>query len=154
MRVGTRGVVRNCLLVLVVTVPLTGGSAQEQSDVNAEDGVAIKGYDSVAYFTDGRAMEGKSEFEYKWDDVHWRFANATHRDEFAADPERYAPQYGGFCAGGMYFGEAIAADPTAWKIVDGKLYLFSKPAFVDGWSKDAASRIQAADENWRKFNQH
>src|SRR5262249_24063719 len=98
MSVTRRSIARGCLLVLVVMLPLTGGSAQEQPHVNAEDGVAIKGYDSVAYFTDGRATEGTSEFEYKWDNVRWRFANATHRDEFAADPERYAPQYGGFCA--------------------------------------------------------
>jgi len=135
---------------LVVT-PVVSVIAQEQQRVNAEDGVAIKGYDTVAYFTDGRAVEGKNQFEYKWDDVRWRFASRSHLDQFVADPERYAPQYGGFCAGAMFFGEPIAADPTAWKIVDGKLYLFSKPTYVDQWSRDAADKIKAADENWRRF---
>lgn len=152
MRVLRRILGRACLLALLAIAPQTSVTGQEKVHVNAEDGVAIKGYDAVAYFSDGRATQGKSEFEYSWDDVSWRFASVAHRDQFAADPERYAPQYGGFCAGGMYFGETVAADPTAWKIVDGKLYLFAKPAFVDNWSKDAARRIEAADNNWRKFH--
>src|SRR5262245_33596419 len=82
MRVSTRTIVRNCLLVLLVTVPLTGGSAQEQERVNAEDGLAIKGYDAVAYFADGRATEGKSEYEYTWDNVRWRFVSDAHRGQF------------------------------------------------------------------------
>jgi YHS domain-containing protein len=142
---------RFCFLALLLTAPLVAATAQEQPRVNAENGVAIKGYDTVAYFTDGRPIQGKADYQYSWDDVTWRFASLAHREQFAADPERYAPQYGGFCAGSMYFGEAVAADPTAWKIVDGKLYLFAKPAFADRWSSDAAERIQAADENWRKF---
>jgi len=144
--IGTRFLV----LMLLATVPLAV-AAQEQQRVNAENGVAIKGYDTVAYFTDGRPTEGNPDYQYSWDDVVWRFASVAHRDQFAADPERYAPQYGGFCAGAMYFGEPVAADPTAWKIVDGKLYLFARPEVADKWSSDAAERIKAADENWRKF---
>jgi len=143
--------VGSCFLALLVTVPLAMVGAQEPPRVNAEDGVAIKGYDTVAYFTDGRPIQGKVDYQYSWDDVVWRFASLAHREQFAANPERYAPQYGGFCADSMYFGEAVAADPTAWRIVDGKLYLFAKPASAGRWSSDTAERIQAADENWRKF---
>jgi hypothetical protein len=139
-------------MALLATAPLAVVTAQEQPRMNAEDGIAIKGYDTVAYFTDGHPTKGESQFEFIWDDVRWRFASVAHRDQFAADPERYAPQYGGFCAGAMYFGEAVAADPTAWKIVDGKLYLFATATVADKWShRDTAERIQAADENWRKF---
>lgn len=146
-----RSLAKLCLLALLVTAPSAAVVAQEPPRVNADNGVAIKGYDTVAYFTDGRPIEGKTDYQYSWDDVVWRFASLAHRDQFVADPERFAPQYGGFCAGSMYFGEAVAADPTAWKIVDGKLYLFAKPATADRWSSDTAERIQAADENWRKF---
>ena len=151
MRLSARSLARLYLLVILATAPVTAVIAQEQQRVNAENGVAIKGYDTVAYFTDGRPTEGKPDYQYSWDDVVWRFASVAHRDQFAANPEQYAPQYGGFCAGSMYFGEAVAADPKAWKIVDGKLYLFAKPEFVNKWSSDAAERIKAADENWRKF---
>ena len=151
MRFSAWSAARLFFLALLVTVPLAV-RAQEQPRVNAENGVAIKGYDTVAYFTDGQPIEGKSEFHYSWDDVQWRFASVAHRDQFAANPERYAPQYGGFCAGSMYFGETVAADPKAWKIVDGKLYLFATAAGAEKWSRDAAERIQAADDNWRKFH--
>ena len=151
MRLHAKTFVGLCFLALLAAVPLAMVAAQEQPRVNAEDGIAIKGYDTVAYFTDGRPIQGKVDYQYSWDDVVWRFASLAHREQFAANPERYAPQYGGFCAGSMYFGEAVAADPTAWKIVDGKLYLFAEPAFADKWSSDTAERIKAADENWRKF---
>ena len=87
-----------------------------------EDGVAILGYDTVAYFTDGRPMQGKPEFEYVWDGSRWWFATAEHRDLFAGDPERYAPRFGGYCTGGLSLGYKMVADPENWYIVDGKLY--------------------------------
>ena len=86
------------------------------------DGLAILGYDTVAYFTDGRPVKGSPDFEYVWQDARWQFASAEHRTLFATDPDRYAPQFGGFCTGGM----ALAAcpdRPEAWLIVDGRLYL-------------------------------
>jgi hypothetical protein len=108
--------------------------------------VAIKGYDTVAYFTDGKAIKGSSRFEYVWSDAKWQFTSAAHRDMFAANPERYAPQYGGFCAGLMAnVGALSIANPTTWAIVDGKLYMFSG-ANVGDWR---ANDIARADENWR-----
>lgn len=115
------------------------------------DNVAIKGYDTVAYFTDGRAMKGKSEFAATWNEVEWHFANAAHRSLFAENPERYAPQFGGFCASGLSQGKKAVADPEAWTIVDGKLYInFSKGA-RDRWRKDKAKNIKKAEENWAEF---
>jgi len=115
--------------------------------------VAIKGYDTVAYFTDGKAVKGSSAFEYFYDDAKWQFSSATHRDLFAADPDRYMPQYGGFCAGAMVFGDLTPADPEAWVIVDGKLYMVAKKAMVEGWKADAAENIGAADKQWPDVQQ-
>ena len=91
-----------------------------------EPRLSISGYDPVAYFTDGRPVRGKADFEYVWRKLRWRFASGEHRDLFVKDPQRYAPQYDGYCAMGVAV-EAAAhkdtVDPEAWAIVDGKLYL-------------------------------
>ena len=88
--------------------------------------VAIRGYDPVAYFTEGRPTKGSPEISHDWLGATWHFSNARHRDAFASEPIRYAPQYGGFCALGTANEEASAnIDPEAWRIVGGKLYLFS-----------------------------
>jgi hypothetical protein len=89
--------------------------------------LAIKGYDPVAYFTNGKPTPGVPEFEYKWDDHVWRFASAEHRDLFKADPVRYAPQFGNFCAMALAKGEIVVANPENWLISDGKLYVFGSP---------------------------
>ncbi|MDJ0958014.1 MAG: YHS domain-containing (seleno)protein [Arenicellales bacterium] len=111
-------------------------------------GVAIKGYDTVAYFTENQAIKGSPEFVHSWRDAKWHFVNAEHRDLFAADPERYAPQFGGFCALGISKGKAVAADPEAWTIVDGKLYMKFNEDARDRWRKDKERAIEKAKENW------
>jgi hypothetical protein len=93
-----------------------------------EKSLAIKGYDPVAYFTDGKPTPGRPQFEYEWDEHVWWFANAEHRDLFKADPVRYAPQFGNFCAMALSLGQIVIADPNNWLISDGKLYVFGKPA--------------------------
>ncbi len=93
-RVG-RLILLGILLVFVPTGLVLGGSGEKKVNTN-RFGLAIKGYDPVAYFTEGRAVKGKKEFEYKWEDAKWRFSSAGNRDLFAANPEKYAPQYGGF----------------------------------------------------------
>jgi YHS domain-containing protein len=115
------------------------------------DNLAIKGYDSVAYFTEGQAMKGESKFVASWNDAEWYFANAAHLDLFTANPERYAPQFGGFCSAGLSHGAKVAADPEAWTIVDGKLYIkFNKEA-RDRWRQDKAEKIKRAEENWAEY---
>lgn len=111
-------------------------------------GVAIDGYDPVAYFTDGEPVEGKKGFSHAWNGATWRFASAEHRDLFAAEPERYAPQYGGYCAWAVARGKTAGIDPEAWKIVDGKLYLNYSKKIQRRWEQDIAGNIMAADESW------
>jgi enamine deaminase RidA (YjgF/YER057c/UK114 family) len=113
--------------------------------------VSISGYDPVAYFTDGKPVPGKTEFEYLWHKLRWRFANGEHRDLFAKDPDRYTPQYDGYCAMGAAAGEAAhkdTVDPEAWAIVDGKLYLTHMRQAMDDWRQNPAEYVKRANENW------
>lgn len=114
-------------------------------------GKAVKGYDVVAYFTQGRPVEGSGDHEVEWNGATWRFASAAHRELFAKDPRRYAPQYGGFCAFGVSRGYAVGIDPEAWKIVDGKLYLNYNRDVQAEWVKDIPGFIAKADANWPKI---
>jgi hypothetical protein len=112
-----------------------------------ERSLAIKGYDPVAYFTDGRPVPGLPEIEYEWDEPRFRFASAEHRERFKADPARYAPQFGNFCAMALSKGEIVVADPENWLISDGKLYVFGKPVGPDLFGKDLAANVAKANHN-------
>jgi hypothetical protein len=119
------------------------------STTGAGDFVAIQGYDAVAYFTQGKAVKGSPSYEVPFDDSKWRFANASHKEMFIADPERYLPQYGGSCAGGMAMGVSVPANPENWMIVDGKLYMIAgEKANLDEWKVHAAENIKVADKIW------
>lgn len=110
--------------MLAITAPVH--ASHPEGTLNAEyDGVAIKGYDPVAYFVSGHAKKGSEEFSYEWLGTKWLFASAENRQLFAADPIKYAPQYGGYCST-VHLVEPGKADinPTAWRIVNGQLYLF------------------------------
>ena len=111
-------------------------------------GVAIEGTDPVAYFRDGRPVEGSSDYEHEWMGATWRFVSAANRDAFAADPEKYAPQYGGYCAWAVSQGYTAKIDPEAWKIVDGRLYLNLSKDVQKLWEEDVPGYIQKADSDW------
>lgn len=112
------------------------------------DGLAIQGYDPVAYFTEGRPVRGKDTFTYSFAGATWRFASAENRDAFAAAPERYAPQYGGYCAWAVSQGYTASTDPDAWRIEDGKLYLNYSRSVQRRWEQDVPGNIAKADANW------
>lgn len=112
---------------------------------------AVSGYDPVAYFTENRAVEGKSEITYDWNGSTYRFSNQANRDLFAKNPKKYAPQYGGFCAFAVAQGSTAPTDPTAWSIVDGKLYLNYNSSVRQMWSADIPGHIRSADNNWPKL---
>jgi enamine deaminase RidA (YjgF/YER057c/UK114 family) len=116
-----------------------------------EPKLSISGYDPVAYFTDGRPVQGKSEIEYLWHKLRWRFASPAHRDLFAKDPEHYAPQYDGYCAMGAAVDDAAhkdTVDPEAWTIVDGKLYLVHNQYWLQVWQEKAEEHIKKANKDW------
>lgn len=110
--------------------------------------LAIRGYDPVAYFTDGRATRGVAEVEeYEWRGLRYHFSRAEHRELFKANPERYAPQFGNFCAMALSKGELVEADPENWLISDGKLYLFGKAIGPELFRKDLGGNITKANQN-------
>ena len=120
----------------------------QKSEVYADRGGAIRGYDPVAYFTDGRPVKGSPQFTHQWRGATWHFASAENRDRFAAAPEKFAPQYGGYCAYGVAQGYAVSIDPAAWSIVDGKLYLNYSRSVREDWNKDIPGYIRKANANW------
>jgi enamine deaminase RidA (YjgF/YER057c/UK114 family) len=129
------------LLFAIVLVPAARGD---------EPKLSISGYDPVAYFTDGKPVQGKTEFEYLWHKLRWRFADDAHRELFVKDPGRYAPQYDGYCAMGVAWADPHkdTVDPEAWAIVDGKLYLTHTPRSLDAWRENAGENIKTANGNW------
>jgi hypothetical protein len=132
----------------IAFLPLTAHSRSKAAiNVDSRD-LAVKGFDVVAYATSGAAVPGRPEFEHRWNDVIWRFASATHRDQFERDPARYAPQFGGYCAWAVSRGYTADIDPEAWKIVDGKLYLNYSKRVQKMWEEDVAGNIAKAVANW------
>jgi YHS domain-containing protein len=116
--------------------------------VFADEGVAIRGADPVAYFTQNAYVPGGPEFSYDWQGATWQFSSAENRDLFASNPEQYAPQYGGYCAWAVSQGYTAPVDPTAWKVVDGKLYLNYDAGIQKRWARDIPGNIAKADQNW------
>ena len=114
-------------------------------------GNAIDGYDPVAWHLLGEPVEGSKDFTHEWMGATWRFANAEHRDLFAADPERYAPAYGGYCAYGVAQGAKVGFNPDSWEIVGDRLYLNLNPGIQKKWQKDIAGFISKADRNWKRL---
>ncbi len=113
--------------------------------------VAIHGYDTVAYFTDGKPAKGSSEFEHEWEDARWLFSSATNLELFKANPERYAPQFGGYCAGGLAVGEYADVDPELFTIADGKLYLIVNETHQAVWNGSPETSIHFGEYNWEHF---
>lgn len=111
-------------------------------------GNAIEGYDPVAYHTQGKPVEGSGDFTHEWKGATWRFASAENRDLFAADPEKYAPAYGGYCAYGVSQGYLVEIDPAAWSVVDGTLYLNYSMSVQDTWEQDIPGYLELADTKW------
>jgi YHS domain-containing protein len=103
----------------------------------------------VAYFTDGKPVKGAPEINYDFDDGRYLFSSATHRTTFAASPERYSPQFDGLCATGIAMGMKAEADPSVWKIVDGKLYVFSSPKARAMAEKDPAL-LERSRKAWQE----
>lgn len=129
-------------------------AAGEAGPVFVHDGYAIRGYDPVAYFTEGEPVAGSPEFEAQWNGATWRFASAENRARFLADPEAYAPQYGGFCAWAVAEkGALYSIDPQAWKIVDGRLYLNYSDSIQRRWEQDIPGFIELGDRRWPQIRE-
>lgn len=114
-------------------------------------GIALRGYDTVAYFTLGKPTEGKKAFETKWKGAKWRFSSQQHLDLFVANPEKYAPQYGGYCAYGVAAGNLVKIEVDLWDIIDDKLYLNYDKKLQGRWQKDIPGFIVKADDKFDRL---
>ncbi len=137
---------RTILAISLLSVPVAASALDPV--YSSWRGLAIRGADPVAYFSEGRAVIGSPAFEYTWQGATWRFSSEEHRARFAADPERHAPQYGGYCAYAVSEGYTASIDPEAWKIVGGKLYLNYSRDVQKLWEADVPGRIARGDANW------
>lgn len=124
--------------------------AGKADPINAKgrEKLALRGYDAVAYFTDGKPVKGDAQFTHAWMGATWRFASAEHRDQFAAAPETYAPHFGGYCAWAVSQGYVADADPEAWDIVEGRLYVNYNKDVQKKWRAERAALIGKAEQNW------
>jgi YHS domain-containing protein len=140
--------------LLCVGVPGVAASDSQTSPiaaVNTTDGIALKGYDPVAYFTVGEPTPGMDQYNYRWKGAVYRFASAENLERFKADPEKYLPQYGGYCAYAMSIDRIADISPNRWAIVGDKLYLNNNLFSQTLWSVDKNGRIASADRNWATF---
>jgi len=136
------------ILFILFVCTLTAQAWAQKSPVFITNEGAINGYDPVAYFTDNKPVKGNDQFTYTWNGATWHFATAQNRDTFKASPEKYAPQYGGYCAYGTADGHKATTQPDAWTISNGKLYLNHSQSVLTHWRSNQQQYIQKADTNW------
>jgi YHS domain-containing protein len=135
-------------LFAIAAVLFLLGCSQRSEIFVSKNGNAIGGYDPVGYFQKDKPVKGLPEFHYQWRGATWLFGTAENKAAFIANPEKYAPQYGGYCAYGMSNGYKAATDPLAWTIVNGKLYLNYNPDVREEWFAQKEERIKKGDVNW------
>jgi len=143
---------RTFLIATASAIPaaalLAQPAAAAQPPVFATGNIAINGYDPVAYFTEGEPVEGAAEFSSEWEGATVLFASAEHKVMFDADPEAFAPKYGGYCAYAVSKGYTASTDPSAWTVHEGRLYLNYSRSVRALWTTRRSSHIQSADANW------
>jgi hypothetical protein len=139
-------------LFVGITAPALGDSSKAPViPLNSVDGVGLKGYDAVAYFTSGQPTPGLERYSYSWKGATYRFASAANLESFKADPAKYLPQYGGYCAYAISIDRIADIDPTEWAIVAGKLYLNNNFFSQSLWSLNKSGRIASGDRNWAVY---
>ncbi|PYE87270.1 YHS domain-containing (seleno)protein [Phyllobacterium leguminum] len=138
------------ILPFVVALTLSSVSTAFAAEIFTTNGVAINGYDPVAYFTDHKPVKGSDKYSATYQGATFRFVSAAHRDAFSANPGHFAPQYGGYCAFGAAQGYKASTEPQAFTVVDNKLYLNYNDSVLKTWKQDVSGYIKKADANWGK----
>ena len=134
---------------VAITILLLSPAQAATSPINKqENGFAIHGYDTVAYFTQGKPMRGSSDYVAEYAGARWAFTTAEHKKLFEGDPEKYAPQYGGHCAFAAAHNALSDVDPTAWNIVEGKLYLNYGQQVARSWLGNLSTNLEKGDRFW------
>lgn len=145
----SRRVVQQLIAVLVAAAMWLCGTAQAGHPISGADrGPAIGGYDPVAYFTTDKPTPGDPAITHEWQAATWQFASEANRALFVADPARYAPQYGGYCAYATSLNRVAEGDAKRWKIVDGKLYLNANWIAHKLWQTDLSGNLEDSERNW------
>ncbi len=139
---------KHWIVVLSISVGLSYNAKAQKSEFFVSDSLAVRGYDVVTYFTQSKPEKGNKAFTYLWKGSKWLFINHQNQEAFKANPEKYAPQYGGYCAYGTSRGYKAPTYPDAWTVSDGKLYLNYNQKVMSIWRKDQAMFIEKADQNW------
>lgn len=144
-------------ILLGLSLFIYANSFAQQDEIYVKNNAAINGYDVVAYFKEGKPIKGSPELPVVYKGVNWFFSSKANADLFKASPEKYEPQYGGYCAFGCSRGYKAKTSPDAWTIVDGKLYLNYNTDVRETWNKDQQGYIKKADVNWigikyKKYN--
>ena len=135
---------------ILLAAPLSAAAKSPPIYTGLLSSTAVGGYDPVAYFAEGKPVAGRSSITHGWNGVTWRFASEKNRDLFKAEPAKYAPQYGGYCAWAVSQGYTAKGDPNHWKVVDGKLFLNYDANVQRNWEKDIPGHIANANRNWPK----
>ena len=144
------------LLLMSTAIAHAQDAAFRSKQYNLDEGLAIQGYDPVAYFSQGKAIKGSRELAVSHQGVLYYFSSAANKEEFKKNPSKYEPQYGGWCAYAMGAkGEKVTIDPKTFKITDGKLYLFYNRFFnntLTDWNKNETSLRSKGDGNWKRIS--
>ncbi len=139
---------RSFFSIIISAICLIQTAAAQSSEVYAPSGIAINGYDPVAFFTEGKPLKGLSEFSFTWKNVQWNFISKANLDSFKTAPEKFAPQFGGYCAYGTSQGHKAPTQADTWTIVNEKLY-FNYNMKVKGlWDKNRIPLIDSANVKW------
>jgi YHS domain-containing protein len=151
-KIGNRSFIALALIVGIALGLTACGAGDSLVEVNTSaDGLALRGFDAVAYLTAEAAVKGDPRYEFAWNGAKWYFSSEENMNKFKADPVAYAPQYGGYCSFAVSKGYTADGDPEAWKVVDGKLYLNYNQDVKKMWEAEQEQRIRDADMNWAGF---
>lgn len=138
---------KKLLLPFTLAVVLLGCNSKDPVVYSTDNG-AIDGYDPVAFFTDSAAVKGDKQFSTEWNGATWSFSSPQNRDRFTANPEKFAPQYGGYCAYGTADGHLSPTQADTWTILDGRLFFNYNQKVKEKWMEDTKGYIEKADQNW------
>ena len=139
-----------CLSVAIAFAACT--SSEGVKPINADgSGVAVRGFDAVAYFTVNSAVKGDPKYEFLWNGARWYFASEENMEKFKRDPGNFAPQFGGYCSYAVSHGYTADGDPEQWKVVNGKLYLNYNQKAKEAWEREQDKLIKDGEHNWAEF---
>lgn len=143
------------IFVLVIAAAIGACTVENTSlGINTSaDGLALRGYDTVAYFAAENAVKGDAKYEYVWNGAKWLFSSEENMKAFQSNPDAYAPEFGGYCSYAVSEGYTADADPEAWKVVDGKLYLNYNQKVREKWEEKQTERIENGKTNWQEFQE-